>query len=222
MPRQAQEQIRIELLAACGFLQQWFEVARMAVLLQQHLLAQAFSGAQSLGPVQLLQGDPAITNPQAEHPFLPKLFRRFRWLAAPLGAPLLPGFNGNPERKQLLQVLGQQSFRRSVRWRQRLRGLLQPFASAPAVVAEGMLAQELLPDLLRLLGFAQLPGAEAKPEAHPRLQGRREGLLQLLLQRQLGATPVALEQERTDLLPGLLLRAQWRLLGQPELFEVRG
>jgi len=85
-----------------------------------------------------------------------------------------------------------------------------------------VLAQELLPDLLRLLGFAQLPGAEAKPEAHPRLQGRCEGLLQLLLQRQLGATPVALQQERTDLLPGLLLRAQWRLIGQPEPFQVRG
>ena len=78
-----------------------------------------------------------------------------------------------------------------------------------------MLVEKLLPDLLRLLGFAQLPGTEAKPEAHPCLQWRGEGLLQLLLQRLLGATPVALQQERTDLFPGLLFGAQWRLIGQP-------
>ena len=54
------------------------------------------------------------------------------------------------------------------------------------------------------------------------MQWRREGLLQLLLQRLLGATPIALQQQGSDLLPGLLFRAQWRLIGQPKPFNALG
>ena len=38
----------------------------------------------------------------------------------------------------------------------------------------------------------------------------------------MGATPIALQQEGSDLIPGLLFRALWRLIGEPKPFQALG
>ena len=73
------------------------------MLLEQHLLTQALSGAKQVSSIQLLQTDPAIADAQAECPFLPELLSRFRGLSTTLCAPLFPGLKRKTQSSELIQ-----------------------------------------------------------------------------------------------------------------------